>query len=363
MPDAARRAGRPDGAAGARPRHRHARAALEHVRAAGRRRRRRAGGGRGGGHAARRRPGRHHGAVRAPGGGAGGRRGGGSPCARLGCRVRALPALGGRAGWRPRSPAAAGAARGRGAGAALRCRPALSRPRRRRAGDAAGGRPRHARRTSSTTRSACSCTASAATASRRASRWRRCTPAARPTWMRWPRASRSATRRPSGSRCCWETSMPELPEVETVRRGLVEGAGRARAGRRRHPRRPPDGAGRSDGGRPRAAGRGRDRRRAARQVPGRRARRRAHAGLPPAHDRVVPSRHGADRAPAPAGGVRAGRRHLAALQRPAAVRHDAADRGRAGWRTTGAAGSGRSRWTATGRRSSCARRCGDARRR
>ena len=58
--------------------------------------------------------------------------------------------------------------------------------------------------------------------SRRASRWRRCTPAARPTWMRWPRASRSATRRPSGSRCCWERSMPELPEVETVRRGLVK---------------------------------------------------------------------------------------------------------------------------------------------
>ena len=61
---------------------------------------------------------------------------------------------------------------------------------------------------------------------------------------------------------------------------------------------------------------------------------------------------GADGAPAPAGGVRAGRRHLAALQRPAAVRHDAADRSRAGSRTTGAAGSGRSRWTATGRRRS-----------
>ena len=61
--------------------------------------------------------------------------------------------------------------------------------------------------------------------------------------------------------------------------------------------------------------------------------------------------------------VRARRRHLAALQRPAAVRHHAADRGRAGWTSTGAAGSARSRWTAAGRRRSCGPRCAVARRR
>ena len=69
------------------------------------------------------------------------------------------------------------------------------------------------------------------------------------------------------------------------------------------------------------------------------------------------------RAPAPAGGVRAGRRHLAALQRPAAVRHDAADR--AGRARGLLARPGRA--GAAGRRldgaRSCARRCGDARRR
>ena len=56
--------------------------------------------------------------------------------------------------------------------------------------------------------------------------------------------------------------------------------------------------------------------------------------------------------------VRTGRRQLAALLRPAPVRHDAADRGRAGWRSTGAGGSARSRWTVPGRRRCCGPRCG-----
>src|SRR4029077_5511340 len=72
------------------------------------------------------------------------------------------------------------------------------------------------------TPSGCSCTASAGTGSRRERRSRLCMPAIRPTWLRWPRASRSVPRRRSRSRCYSGTSMPELPEGETVRRGLVK---------------------------------------------------------------------------------------------------------------------------------------------
>src|SRR5689334_7036416 len=76
------------------------------------------------------------------------------------------------------------------------------------------------RRTGSTTPSAWWCTASGGTPSSAGSRSRRCTRAASSTRTRWRPASRSGTSRSSRGRWSWRCSMPELPEVETVRRGL-----------------------------------------------------------------------------------------------------------------------------------------------
>ena len=109
-------------------------------------------------------------------------------------------------------------------------------------------------------------------------------------WMRWPRASRSATRRPSAGSLLLGESMPELPEVETVRRGLVKVlAGRElvgveiRDGRLTAPADPTAVA-------HELLGAVVERRRPPRQVPADRPRRRPHAGQPSAHDRLVPPR-------------------------------------------------------------------------
>ena len=126
--------------------------------------------------------------------GAGGRPSRRAPGAGLGRGVRALPALGAP----PRAATPTRRCRGRRwwsrCRAALRRRPALPRPRRRRAGDAAGRRPRRQGRRRSTTRSASSCTARRGdrVEARRAAGDRARPRRGRPGCA-WPPASRSAT--------------------------------------------------------------------------------------------------------------------------------------------------------------------------